>query len=308
MSRIHEALKRAQEERVASLSVQKAEEPIDVGLTIHPVKAEVSAPMVSKPQVMPEEKTTIFPGISRFEDLWESCARPQWKPDHNLIVFCNSDPFVPGAEQFRTLRSRLYKVRESQRLHTVLVSSSIPAEGKTLTATNLAYVMARQQGSRVLLIDADLRAPHLHTLLGAPSSPGLADLLQGGAREVDVIQRGPEKGLCFIPAGNHVAHPSELISSNRLKSFLESVKPMFDWVIIDSPPALPVADAAVLSGMSDGVLFVVRAGSTPLPIVQKAVRDMLGAKIIGIVLNTVQETAEYGLYYTTKYGFTQPEK
>jgi protein-tyrosine kinase len=308
MSRIHEALKRAQEERVAGHSGQKIEDPTDGGVAIHPVQTEVASPIVSKTEAIREEKVKIFPGISRFEDLWETCARPQWKLDPHLIVFCSSDPFIPGAEQFRTLRSRLYKIRESQRLHTVLVSSAVPAEGKTLTATNLAHVIARQQGSRVLLIDADLRAPRVHTILGAPAAPGLADLLQGEASEVDVIQRGPEEGLCFIPAGNRVAHPSELISSHRLKSFLESVGRMFDWVIIDSPPAVPVADAAVLGGLVDGVLLVVRAGSTPLAIIQKAVRDLLDARIIGVVLNTVQETSEYGSYYSSAYGLTQPEK
>ena len=188
------------------------------------------------------------PGALQFEELWANCSRPQWKPNPNLLVFSNSNPFHPGTEQFRTLRSRLYRMRDSQPLQTILISSAIPAEGKTMVSTNLAYALVRQRGCRVLLIDADLRSPRVHTVLGAPANPGLADYLQNGSSEFEVIQRGHEEGLCFIPAGNHVTHPSELISSDRMKQFLDRAKPAFDWIIIDSPPALPVADASVLGG------------------------------------------------------------
>ena len=203
-------------------------------------------------------------------------------PDANLVVFENSNAFFPGAEQFRTLRSRLMRMRETQPLQTILISSAIPAEGKTMVSTNLAYALVRQRGSRVLLVDADLRSPRVHTLLGAPSAPGLADYLQNtAATELEVMQRGREEGLCFIPAGNHVLHPSELISSDRMKHFLERVKPAFEWIIIDSPPALPVADASVLGGLVDGVLFVVRANATPSEASLKACKELRDAHILG---------------------------
>ena len=157
--------------------------------------------------------------------------------------------------------------------------------------------MVRQQGCRVLLVDADLRAPHTHILLGAPPTPGLADYLQNGKNEFDVIQRGPEEGFCFIPAGNHAAHPSELISSNRMRGLLERVHASFDWIIIDSPPVLPVADTSVLTGLSDGLIFVVHAASTPSEVAQKAIRELRGAKILGVVLNHVTKASEYGAYY-----------
>jgi capsular exopolysaccharide synthesis family protein len=220
-----------------------------------------------------------------------------------VIVFENSNPFFPGAEQFRTLRSRLYRMRESQPLQSILISSAIPAEGKTVVSSNLAYALVRQRGCRVLLIDADLRSPRIHTLLGAPATPGLADYLQKSVTEFEVIHRGSEDGLCFIPAGNHVTHPSELISSNRMKQFLDRVKPAFDWIIIDSPPALPVADASVLGGLVDGVLFVVRANSTPSEVSQKACKELRDAHILGVVLNTAEETAGYSSYYSgSSYG------
>jgi Mrp family chromosome partitioning ATPase len=132
----------------------------------------------------------------------------------------------------------------------------------------------------------------------APANPGLADYLQKTATEFEVMQRSGEEGLCFIPAGTHVTHPSELISSARMKEFLDRLRTAFDWIIIDSPPALPVADASVMGGMTDGVLFVVRANSTPSEASQKACKELRDAHILGVVLNTAEESSEYNSYYS----------
>jgi capsular exopolysaccharide synthesis family protein len=227
--------------------------------------------------------------------------------DPNLVLFQSAESPLPGTEQFRTLRSRLYRIREKQTLRTILVTSTVPAEGKTFVAVNLAQAIARQQDRRVLLIDADLRAPRIHTLLGAPSGPGLADYLQGEASELETIQRGPEECLCFIPAGKHVAHPAELISNGLLKRLLERVTPLFDWIILDSPPVLPVADPSVLAHLCDGVLLVVRAGVTPSAIVQRTCKELLGRNVLGVVLNAVDEKARaydsYGYYQGNSYGY-----
>ena len=258
---------------------------------------------------MAQSKVEVLPEILKFEEVLAKCSKVQWKPNPNLLVFNNPDPFHSGTEQFRTLRSRLFRIRDNQPLQTILVSSAIPEEGKTLVAANLAYALARQQGSRVLLIDADLRSPRIHVLLGAPATPGLADYLQKGCNELEVIQRGNEAGLHFIPAGTHVTHPSELISSVRLKQLLEQMKPAFDWIIIDSPPTLPVADASVLGGLCDGVLFVVRANATPSETAQKGCKELRGAHILGVVLNTVEAASEYGAYYpNSPYGLASTQK
>jgi protein-tyrosine kinase len=310
MSRIHEALRRAEREKAASQTAQKIEERVEhntearVANTAAP-PSNISAEPILQPAIIPQSRAEGLPDILQFEQVWANCSRPRWNPNRNLLVFNNSNPFHQGTEQFRTLRSRLYRMRESQPLQTILISSAIPAEGKTVVAVNLATALARQKGCRVLLVDADFRAPRLHILLGAPAAPGLADHLQNGCKELDVIQRGHEEGLCFISAGNHVTHPSELISSDRLKQFLERVKPAFDWIIIDSPPALPVADASVLGGLCDGMLFVVRANSTPSESAQKACKELRGAHILGVVLNSVEEASEYGPYYShIPYGLS----
>jgi protein-tyrosine kinase len=304
MSRIHEALRRAEQEKAAaSQTARKVEEwdediAASSALETPTPASEAAAPPELQPAIVPQPKAENVPTPLKFEEVWANCSRPQWKPNSNFLVFSSANPFQTGAEQFRTLRSRLYKIRDSQRLQTVLISSAIPAEGKTLVAANLAYALARQQGCRVLLIDADLRAPRLHVLLGAPPTPGMADLLQNGASELEVIQRGHEQGLCFIPAGNHVTHPSELISSDEIKQFLDRAKAAFDWIIIDSPPSLPVADASVLGRLCDGVLFVVRANSTPSEIAQKACKELRDTRVLGVVLNTAKDTSEYSSYYS----------
>jgi len=308
MSRIHEALKRAEKERAAGQTTPKSERQAE-----HAVASSVIATAPPRSTILPKAvlphihgahvETEPVPGPIQFDELWANCSRPQWNPNPNVLVFENADPFFPGAEQFRTLRSRLYRMRESQPLQTILISSAIPAEGKTLVSTNLAYALVRQRGCRVLLIDADLRSPRVHTLLGAPAAPGLADYLQNTATEFKVTQRNSEEGLCVIAAGNHVTHPSELISSDRMKQFLDRAKPAFDWIIIDSPPALPVADASVLGGLADGVLLVVRANSTPSQASQKACKELRDAHIIGVVLNTAEESSGYNSYYSgSAYG------
>jgi len=303
MSRIHEALKKAEKEKTTGTSSQDVDVLVESPATDRGMQSTFGEPGGLPAAAGSKAGTGAPPAALRFEELWTKCAVHKWNPDPSLLVFNNSNPSRPGTEQFRTLRSRLYRIRESQPLQTILVSSAIPAEGKTVVAANLALALAQQQGSRVLLIDADLRASRAHSLLGVPAAPGLVDYLQGGMDEFAVIQRGNEEGLCFIPGGNHAAHPSELISSSRMKQFLERARSVFDWIIIDSSPVLPVADASVLGSLCDGVLVVVRASSTPSETAQKACREFKGANVLGVVLNTVEQTSEYGSYYASgPYG------
>jgi len=302
MSRIHEALKRAEQDKESMRGSQTSEDQAHAAPEEDKAKPDFPGPKSSA-------KGESFPKPLAIEDLLLKCRKPGWTPDPSFMVFSSANPLLAGPEQFRTLRSRLYRIRETQPLKTVLISSAVPAEGKTLVAANLAHALVRQQGCRVLLIDADLRAPRVHTLLGAPADPGLADYLQGGASEFDVIQRGFEEGFYFIPAGTHATHPSELISSGRMKEFLDRAKPAFDWIVIDSSPVLPVSDATVLAGISDGVLMVVRANSTPAETCRKAAREFQDSQILGVVLNSADKHAEYGSYYASSaYGVAPPAK
>ncbi len=142
-------------------------------------------------------------------------------------------------------------------------------------------------------------------MLGAPATPGLTEYLRGEADEITVIQRGLEGNLCFIPGGGPVANPSELLLGERMKHLLQLVTPIFDWIIMDSPPAIPVHDASLMSDQCDGVLFVVRAGFTHFEMAEKAVSDFRDKNLLGIVLNRVEKNDSYGGYY---YGYPVVDK
>ena len=301
MSRIHEALKKAEQERAAAQPVDNSPSLPSTATEVMPRAREGSddAPSIFKHSAA----IALQPGnLKRFEDLCEQCAHPHWHPDLNVNIFSNPALSAIAAEQFRTLRSRLYQLRGSQQLRTLLIASSVPAEGKTFVTNNLAQAIVRQPDRRCLIIDADLRCSRLHVPLGAPPSPGLTDYLLGEADETAVIQHGQEGNLCFIPGGKEVANPSELLLNGRLKTLLERVTPIFDWVILDSPPLLPVADASLLADHVDGVILVVRAASTPTVAAERACQELQGRNVVGVVLNAVDQSHAYGTYYYAGYG------
>jgi protein-tyrosine kinase len=303
MSRIHEALKRAEQQRTVPLEV-----PTPMVSEVHTHVAESSTippPEIldrwahSEPLIHSEsDAKTRAAEFLRFDDIWTRCANPGWRLDLERNVFI--DPAAPPAvrEQFRTLRSRLYQVRDKQPLRSMLVTSSLPGEGKTFIANNLAHALARQQNCRVLLIDADLRRPDLHPGFGAPSSPGLAEYLKGEAAEMTAIQRGVPEYLCFIPGGSKPENPAELLANGRLKSLLETIGPVFDWVILDSPPTLPVSDALILAELCDGVLTVIRAAQTGFDSAQKSCQQLREKNLLGVALNCADDAAAYGSYYS----------
>lgn len=204
---------------------------------------------------------------------------------------------VLGLEEFRILRSHLDLIGEQQSLRKLLVTSPLPKEGKTFVAANLAQVMARQHERRVLLVDADLRASSMHRVFGVAASPGLADYLVGAADEFSIIQRSPVDNFFFIPSGKHVRNPSELIGNGRLKNLLRVLEPAFDSIILDSPPALPVADTKLLAKLCDGVLLVVLAGSTQFPMAQKALQQFPEERRVGVVINRAETNSIYGSKY-----------
>jgi protein-tyrosine kinase len=307
MSRIHEALKKAELERAAVHTVESAAVRTDDAKPGTPAQGE--SELVSRPEIL-TRTTAIAPPAGnylRFDDLRQFCAHPHWHLDPNVNVFFNSSLSEHGAEQFRTLRSRLYQLRSTHNLRTLLVTSSVPGEGKTFVTNNLAQAIVRQPDRRVLMIDSDLRCSRLHVPLGAPSAPGLTDYLRGEADEMKVIQHGQEGNLCFIPGGNEVSNPSELLSNGRLKTLLDRVAPVFDWVILDSPPCLPVADASVLADLVDGVLIIVRAASTPAITAQRTCQELQGRNVVGVVLNAVEEGSANGSYYYSGYGYGRNE-
>lgn len=298
MSRIHEALKKAAEERNAKPGNGSVSELVE--LSGQEAFVEASAAPVTTAVARVPARSKIDPRSASFEEFMGRCTSATWNIKPSASVFSAHMEHRIGAEKFRTLRSRLYQIASAQPLKKILITSSTPAEGKTFVAANLAQSFIRQAGRRVLLIDSDLRASRLHLHLGAHGKPGLSEYLSGECDEFQVTQVGPDKNLCLIPGGNEVPNPSELLHSDRMRQLLDRMATIFDWIILDSPPALAVHDASILADMCDGVLFVVRAGSTEFELAEKASMEFRDKNLLGVVLNRVEKGDAYGDYY---YGY-----
>jgi protein-tyrosine kinase len=297
MSRIHEALKKAAEERSAQTVIRAASDLVELSIQEEVAgKLAVNGDTQAKPRIA--EKTD--PGLLRFEEFARRCNHVTWNIESDASVYSAHSNNSVGAEKFRTLRSRLYQIASAQPLKRILITSSTPAEGKTFVAANLAQSFIQQENRRVLLIDSDLRASRLHLHVGASEKPGLSDYLRGDADEYQVTQVEKDGNFCLIPGGREVSNPSELLHSDRMKQLLDRMSPIFDWIILDSPPTLAVHDASILADMCDGVLFVVRAGSTDFELAEKGSLEFRDKNLLGVVLNRVDRADSYGGYY---YGY-----
>lgn len=296
MSRIHEALKKAEQERATAQ-----------GGVASSFQASATSEMVQEAQdpaapstLGPQPLSPAFASPFNSDTLLSRCPQVAWRADTTTMLFLNGNDNAPGTEEFRTLRARLYQLREKNPLKKLLITSALPQDGKSFTAANLAQVMVRQHGRRALLIDADLRGPRLHQMLGTTSSPGLSDYLQGQSDEFSIMQRGPLENLFFIPSGTAIKDPSELVGNGRLQSLLQRLEPLFDWIILDSPPAVTVSDASVLSKACDGVLMVVRSNVTPSDAARRALQEFPEESLVGVVLNgTSGSQSQYARYYAT---------
>jgi protein-tyrosine kinase len=306
MSRIHEALKKAEQERAASQGGQIQPSYAASTAAEPPVTIAEEGPLGAAAPASSAPFTSGMPSFASpfsLDALLARCPQLQWQPDEKTMLFFNGDDSARGTEEFRTLRSRLYHAREKMTLKKILVTSALPKEGKSFTSANLAQVLVRQHGRRVLLIDADLRGPRLHLMLGTTASPGLSDYLQGTTDEFSIMQRGPMENLFFIPSGHQISDAAELVANGRLKMLLQRVEPLFDWIIIDSPPAVPVSDASVLAKACDGVLMVVRSNATPIDMARRAREEFPDQALVGVVLNgTDKESTPYSRYYYDAYA------
>jgi capsular exopolysaccharide synthesis family protein len=293
MSRIHEALKKAEQERALSQPagvVEAAAVVVEPQIDAEAVMANVSV------------RAGAAPALTA-ENAFARIRQTNWHPDPKAMLFFNDDEHGSGMEEFRTLRSRLYQLRERQSLSKLLITSPLPKEGKSFTTANLAQVMVRQHGRRALMIDADLRNPQLHQLLGAESGPGLAEYLRGEMDEFSIIQRGPMENLFLIPAGSNTGNPAELVANGRMKFLLNRLDSLFDWIIVDSPPAALVSDANLLANYCDGVILVVRSNNTPVDAARRARKEFAERNVVGVVLNGISpELSPYAQYYYSAYA------
>jgi capsular exopolysaccharide synthesis family protein len=305
MSRIYEALQKAESER--KLERRDAETPTFE----HPAGMELAATAVAEHETVSPQTTIAEPyapaqvaGDSL--DLSKIVARPWALSLTSLPALQERGPAV---EQFRSLRSRIFELRDISPLKTILVSSGMPQEGKSFVSMNLALSLARHKNSKVLLIDGDMRRYTLHQILGCEPHPGLADYLAGKATILEVMQRpeAPTEGagplraatpnLTFIAGGNGGDKAADLSGSPRFGELIRRAAPHFDWIIVDSSPVLPVSDAVNLARSCDGVLLVARGGVTKFPVAQRAQSELKAANVLGFVLNAVEEPPQVGGYY-----------
>ena len=289
MSRIHEALKRAELER----ATHGGPEDHVIERAMPPGMARMTG-------------TVNTDGALTFEALQARTPRAQWSPDPNGMLFFGGPDQALGKEELRTLRSRLYQIRERRPLKKILITSALPQEGKSFVSANLAQVLVQQRGRRALLIDADMRGPRLHQAFGTTVQPGLSEYLLGEQDEFGVMQQGSMENLFLIPGGRSVTNAPELVANGRLKSLLARLEPLFDWIIVDSPPAALVSDASILANFCDGVLMVVRANSTPSDAARRARLEFTPEQLLGVVLNGIDPKLDsYARAYYPAYGQQQ---
>jgi|KBSSwiStaDraftv2_1062776.scaffolds.fasta_scaffold270485_2 capsular exopolysaccharide synthesis family protein len=199
-----------------------------------------------------------------------------------LVVSASTPASV--RENYRKLAATLHHAQAENGIKILMVTSAVPEEGKTLTATNVALTLSESYHRRVLLIDGDLRRPALAEVFQVPNVFGLTEVLTSEPeRRVSLIQISPQ--LSLLPAGAPIPDPMQALTSERMKHLLAEAAAGFDWVIIDTPPVAVLTDAKLLSAMVDGALLVVRAGRTKVELVQKAIAAVGRPRILGVVLN-----------------------
>ena len=253
-----------------------------------PVAAEIPSPpsVVEAPPIVPgappPHVAAVVPG-----------AIENFTTRLNPLLVAGLAPKSLVAEQYRQLRTRLAHAENGHTLRTVIVTSPQKGEGKSLTSANLALTMAQELQRHVVIVEADLRKPSLEHLFGLPPGPGLAEFLIGAVELNDVMRFLPDHNLTVITAGTAPTNPAELLGSTAMRRLLDQLRTRFDRVILDTPPVLPLADVAVLAPMVDGALLVVRAGVTPKPAIENALRGFDSSRLIGIVLNESGQEANY---------------
>jgi capsular exopolysaccharide synthesis family protein len=202
-----------------------------------------------------------------------------------------------AAENFRFLAVRLRQLQQSRPLKKVLITSAIPREGKTMVAANLACTLARRAQQRTLLVEGDLRRPSLSQMFGLSKMSGICEWLQGESGPSASIYHLEGPGLWILPAGSTPRNPLELMQSGRLSTLMDQLTAWFDWIIIDSPPVLPLADTSVWTRLVDGILLVTRQGTTEKHQLQRGLEAIEPTKLIGALLNCSINTAHSDYYY-----------
>ncbi|HEY6770702.1 MAG TPA: CpsD/CapB family tyrosine-protein kinase [Candidatus Sulfotelmatobacter sp.] len=209
-----------------------------------------------------------------------------------------------GAEKFRFLAVRLRQMRQTRPLKKILITSTIPQEGKSTVSANLACTLARRKQTRTLLLEGDLRRPTLAAQFGVGKVPGLSEWFHGDSPNFN-LYRLESLGLWFLPAGSAPENPLEMMQSGKMGSLMEQLAAWFDWIVIDSPPVLPLGDTSVWARMADGILLVTRRGVTEKQQLKKGLTAIEQGKLLGALVNGSTDAAHSDYY--KRYGPAAPQ-
>ena len=307
-------------DRAASESVASVVMPLNVPEHTHvpapqfnaPDAAHRSAPIERTGQsvgsALPDGRASRVAGATlgaagsartvEFQTLEISAARVE---PHLVAI---TQPNSSHAERFRSLRTRVLHAGERKKMHAFVVTSAGIMEGKTMTAINLAWLLAQTDGVRALLIDGDLRNPCVGDYLGIDAPVGLSDILSGDATLAEAIIKLEPAGLHLLPGGESRDDVAEILSGPRFSQVLNEARGMFDYIIIDTPPLGIFTDATVLISRADGALVVARSGKTRYGALERLLEPLPRASLLGVVLNGADEPAgeSQNYYYRRRYG------
>ena len=268
MSRIHRAVERAEREGLLTWTAGR--------------DSDRQAAVVEAPPPVQAERIVMPPAAPVWET--EAVADAVLSP----LFVAATEPGSAAAEQFRLLRTRIEGLDSARRTQLLLVTSPRTGEGKTTTSANLALTMAQEFQHRVVLVEADLRRPNLAALFGVRAQPGLVDVLVGAATLEEALVPVPGHHLFVLPAGMPAGRSTELLASSMMQQVIDSLRARFDRIVVDTPP-VTLADTHVLARLADGILIVVRAGVTQRPALEHALAGVDRERLIGVVLNEVDE-------------------
>lgn len=289
MSRVHEALRRAEQ----------------AGFLNNNAPAPPGATATAPTQKLPSgQKLDV-----NLRGVLEQIQEIQFNPAPEVHLIDATRPHEAPMEEFRTLRTRLNHLQGLQPIHTIVVTSPSPAEGKSFAAVNLALAESNLESNLTLLADFDFRRPIVHSMFQIDRSPGITDYLLGKAKLHEVIRRVAGTNLYLMPAGEAVINPLELLNLPEVRTMLSNLPQLFNWVILDSPPLLFAADASLLSTLSHATVMVVRIGTTTIDSVTRAMQSLCENNVLGIIVNGARRGELYSKYtYYHSYYYSKPDE
>jgi capsular exopolysaccharide synthesis family protein len=257
-------------------------------LDVKNLVAELAAPATAAPATAAPARA-----LPQFESLPVSLL-----PYSKLVSVLEKDGLA--AEKFRFLAVRLRHLQQRRTLQKLLITSTLPEEGKSMVAANLACTLASRRQQKTLLLEGDLRRPTQQRQFGLGKVAGLSEYLQGVVSATIPIYRLEALGIWIMPAGTAPQNPLELMQCGRLSPLMERLTGWFDWIVIDSPPILPLADTSVWSRIADGILLVTRQGKTDKQQLKRGLEALEHSKLLGAVLNSSRSSAHNDYYQ--RYG------